>query len=113
MINVEEKREYCISKPQVSEGFPFGGEVLVFKVYSKMFALIDLQNPDTINLKCEPENAIALREKYDEVQPGYHMNNKHWNTISLMGTLSQNQITQFINDSYDLVLKSVPRKELI
>ncbi len=113
MINVEEIREYCISKPQVSEGFPFGGEVLVFKVYSKMFALIDLQNPDTINLKCEPENAIALREKYDEVQPGYHMNKKHWNTISLMGTLSQNQITQFINDSYDLVLKSVPRKELI
>lgn len=113
MINVEEIREYCISKPQVSEGFPFGGEVLVFKVYSKMFALIDLQNPDTINLKCEPENAIALRERYDEVQPGYHMNKKHWNTISLMGTLTQNQITQFINDSYDLVLKSVPRKKLI
>ena len=113
MINVEEIREYCISKPQVSEGFPFGGEVLVFKVYSKMFALIDLQIPDTINLKCEPENAIALRERYDEVQPGYHMNKKHWNTISLMGTLTQNQITQFINDSYDLVLKSVPRKKLI
>lgn len=81
-MNIEELREYCISKKDVTESFPFDETTLVFKVRGKMFALTDLEGELSINLKCDPDLAIELREKYPAVQPGYHMNKKHWNTIT-------------------------------
>ncbi|RLD49686.1 MAG: MmcQ/YjbR family DNA-binding protein, partial [Bacteroidetes bacterium] len=80
-MNIEELRNYCLSKPGVTEGFPFDETTLVFKVMDKMFALTDTHSEFSINLKCDPQKAIELREHYPTVKPGYHMNKKHWNTI--------------------------------
>ena len=110
-MNIEELRDYCLSKPHVKEGFPFGEETLVFKVGQKMFALAGLESEDPyVNLKCNPEYAIELREKFESVTPGYHMNKKHWNTVRLSQELSNRQIQHFINHSYELVVKSLTKK---
>ncbi|MGD8779577.1 MAG: MmcQ/YjbR family DNA-binding protein [Ignavibacteria bacterium] len=109
-MDVEEIREYCLSKKAVTEGFPFNETALVFKVMNKMFALLNLERPYYINLKCDPENTIELREKYEFVIPGYHMNKKHWNTVELESSVKRNQLTEWIDHSYELVVSSFARK---
>ncbi len=109
-MNIEELRDYCLQKPGVTEGFPFGETTLVFKVGEKLFLLAGLEEGDRFNAKCDPERAIELRERYDEVKPGYHMNKKHWNTIQMNGSLTMKQLHEMIDHSYDLVLKSLPKK---
>ncbi len=100
----EDIREYCLAKPGVTEGLPFGPGVLVFKVNNKMFLLMSLdQHPLTFNVKCNPDEAIQLREQFAAVQPGYHMNKQHWNTITIDGSLTLKQIETFIDKSYDLI----------
>ena len=106
-MNIEILREYVIQKPLVSEGFPFGDTVIVFKVKEKVFLLVPLDtSPLQFNVKCDPERAIQLREEYpDTVLPGYHMNKKHWNTIIVDGALSKKQLLEMVNESYQLVGK--------
>ncbi len=106
-MNIETLRSYALSLPGVSETFPFGDDVIVFKVKEKIFLLIPL-NEDGLqfNVKCDPGYALELREQYSCIQPGYHMNKKHWNTIFVDGALSNEQIIKFVDDSYALVNKS-------
>ena len=106
-MNVEDLRLYALSLPGVEETFPFGDDVIVFKINNKIFLLLPL-NAESLrfNVKCNPDNAIELREQYSCIQPGYHMNKKHWNTIFVDGTLGSQQIKQFIDDSYNLVNKN-------
>ena len=110
-MSIEEVREYCINKQKVTEGFPFDNETLVFKVLGKMFCLSNLTYPVSINLKCNPERAIELREEFDEIKPGFHMNKKHWNTIELEGNLTESFIKRMIDDSYNLVVSKLSKKE--
>jgi predicted DNA-binding protein (MmcQ/YjbR family) len=110
-MNIEELREYCIAKSCVTEGFPFDEETLVLKVYGKMFALISLSGDRSINLKCDPEKAIELRERYACVEPGYHMNKAHWNTVRIDGTVPDSLIKEWIDHSYQLVVASVPKSK--
>lgn len=110
-MNIEIFREHCIKKEGVTEEFPFGENTLVFKVSGKMFALTDVDLFTSINLKCDPEKAVLLREHYNAVQPGYHMNKKHWNTIVMDGTIPDPLIFQWIDHSYDLVFESLPLKQ--
>ena len=110
MMNIEEFRNYCLAKPGATEHFPFDDNVLVFKVV-KMFALADVRDFESINLKCDPEYAVELRERYPGVIPGYHMSKKHWNTVSTDGTIPDKEIYQWIDDSYDLIVSSLTKKE--
>ncbi|MGN6395052.1 MAG: MmcQ/YjbR family DNA-binding protein [Mucilaginibacter sp.] len=109
-MNIEELRDYCLQKPAVTEGLPFGEDTLVFKVAGKMFLLTSISQGNSFNVKCDPELAIELREKYPEVQPGYHMNKKMWNTVALDGTLTTRQLHGMIDHSYDEVVKGLPKK---
>ena len=106
-MNIEQLREYVIQKPSVTEGFPFGDTVIVFKVKEKVFLLVPLDTDSLqFNVKCDPEKAIQLREEYpDTVLPGYHMNKKHWNTVVVNGVLSNKQILEMVDESYQLVGK--------
>lgn len=110
-MNIESFREFCLGFEGVTEELPFGPETLVFKVYGKMFALTDVDHFESINLKCEPETAVELREKYDAVLPGYHMNKKHWNTILMNDSVPDKLLKDWIRHSYDLVLKGVPKSK--
>lgn len=110
-MNIEDLRNYCISKKGVTESFPFDEVTLVFKVMNKMYALTNLDGDLTINLKCDPERAILLREQYSVVIPGYHMNKKHWNTIIVDGTINNNLLKEWIDHSYNLVVDSLTRKQ--
>ena len=115
-MTVDAIREYCLGKGrEVTEGLPFGEDVVVFKVREKVFLLLSLDvHPQTFNVKCDPERAIDLRERYESVQPGYHMNKKHWNTVVLDGSIPPREIKAMIDHSYELVSrvsgKSVVRK---
>lgn len=109
-MNAESLRAHCIQKPGVTEGFPFGEPTLVFKVMNKMFALTDIDQFEYVNLKCDPELATELREQYHAVKPGYHMNKKHWNSVSVNQDASDEQILQWVDDSYDLIVASLPKK---
>lgn len=111
-MNIEEAREYCLQLKGVTEGFPFGETVLVFKVMGKMFALLALDREEkTMNLKCDPEKAIELREEYQgQIIPGYHMSKTHWNTIYIESGLSDPFIKELILHSYDLVVSSLTKK---
>lgn len=110
-MNLEELREYCLRKKGVEESFPFDNNTLVFKVMGKMFLLTGLEyQPVQFNAKCDPDKAVELREKYDCVQPGYHMNKQHWNTVICDGSVSQKLLRQWIDDSYDLIVASLPKK---
>jgi predicted DNA-binding protein (MmcQ/YjbR family) len=109
-MNVEEYRNYCISKKGVSESFPFDETTLVFKVMGKMFALTGIEEFSFINLKCDPEKAIELREEYEGVTPGYHMNNLLWNSVSTLGDISDKLIYQWIDASYDLIVDTLTKK---
>lgn len=103
-MNAEDIRNYSIAKDQVEEGFPFGNDTLVFKVKGKIFLLLALNtSPVQFNVKCSPDRAIELRESYDCIKPGYHMNKKHWNTVILDGTLNRLQVLEMIDHSYQLV----------
>ena len=108
-MDAVEFREYCLGKPKTTEGMPFGETVLVFKVAGKMFALMSLDEvPATANLKCDPDLALELRDRYDQVRSGYHMNKKHWNTVEIEG-LPDIELCKMIDHSYDLVVQSVPK----
>ena len=109
-MNIEQLREYCLAKKGATEEFPFDETTLVFKVMGKMFALTDLEEDFSINLKCDPEKAIELREKYPTVLPGYHMNKKHWNTIIIDGSVPDNLLYSWIDDSYQLIVEKLPKK---
>jgi predicted DNA-binding protein (MmcQ/YjbR family) len=109
-MNIEQFRDFCLALPGVTEEFPFGEETLVYKVMGKLFTLTNLDTFESINLKCDPEIAIELRERYDGVSPGYHMNKKHWNTVDIHAGISDKLIYQWIRDSYDLVVDSLPKK---
>ena len=109
-MNIEEFYAYCLQKKGVSEHFPFDEQTLVFKIGTKIFALTDVTSFRSINLKCNPEKAIELREEYAAVQPGYHMNKKHWNTIILFSDLDDQLMKELIDHSYNLVLNSLPKK---
>jgi predicted DNA-binding protein (MmcQ/YjbR family) len=110
-MDIESLRSYCLNKPAVEETFPFGETTLVFKVMGKMFLLTSLDSPVLqFNVKCDPEQAIEWREKYPAVQPGYHMNKKLWNTVTVDGTIPARLLWQMIDDSYRLVIASLPKK---
>ncbi len=109
-MNIETFRSYCLSKKGVSEEFPFDENTLVFKVMGKMFALTDLDNFESVNLKCDPEKAVQLREEFSSVMPGYHMNKKHWNTVLMDASISDRLVKEWIDDSYSLVVDSLPKR---
>jgi predicted DNA-binding protein (MmcQ/YjbR family) len=104
-MNIEILRDYCLSKPHATEGFPFGEDTLVFKVSGRIFALANLDGELSVNLKCDPQLALELREIYSSVTPGYHMNKKHWNTINLDGSVPDKEIFSWIDHSYDLITR--------
>ena len=108
-MNIEDFRDYCLLKPGVTEGTPFGPETLVLKVGGKMFALTDIDTFGSINLKCDPEWAAELREAHDYVLPGYHMNKQHWNTVLIGTGAPEGQLRELIDHSYDLVRASLPK----
>jgi predicted DNA-binding protein (MmcQ/YjbR family) len=110
-MNAEEIRNFVLSLGEVTEGFPFGEELLVMKTNDKMFLILPLQAyPLQFNAKCDPEKAIQWREEYpDSVLPGYHMSKKHWNTVIIDGKLSARQLKEMIKDSYDLVKRKVKK----
>jgi predicted DNA-binding protein (MmcQ/YjbR family) len=111
-MNIEEFTVYCLFKKGVTESFPFGGDTLVFKVMNKMFALCSLDGiPLKANLKCDPEWGVQLRERHDDIFPGFHMNKTHWNTVNLEGTLEDALVKNLIDHSYDLVVKSLSQKD--
>jgi len=110
-MDIETFRGYCLNKKGVDESFPFDDKVLAFKVMGKVFALTSINDAEfTVNLKCDPERAIELRESYEDVQPGYHMNKKHWNTVDVDSDLSFAMIEELINNSYDLVVSKLTKK---
>jgi len=109
-MDIEFFRNYCIQKKGVTEELPFDNNTLVFKVMGKMFALTGIDNFESINLKCDPEEAVKLREKYNSVLPGYHMNKKHWNTIIVNDDMDDKTILHWINHSYDKVVAGLPTK---
>lgn len=109
-MNIEEVREYCLSLPQVTEDFPFDETTLVFRIAGKIFAMVDLENTEWFVLKCEPEYALDLREKYPEISGAWHMNKKYWNQLNLFGTLSDKLIQDLIRHSYNEVIKKLPKK---
>src|SRR5260370_40850051 len=112
-MDLEEFREYCLSKPQSSESTPFGDDVLVFKVGGKMFALASLNEvPATANLKCDPDLALDLRDRYEQVRPGYHMNKKHWNTVEIEEGIPDAELRKMVDHSYDLVVKRLPKSKV-
>jgi predicted DNA-binding protein (MmcQ/YjbR family) len=101
----------CAGLPAAEEDYPFGDGVTVFKVGGKMFALVPLEGePPTMNLKCDPELALELRERYSAVQPGYHQNKRHWNTVTLDGSVADDDLAGMIEDSYELVVRALPRR---
>ena len=105
-------REYCLSKANATESTPFGPDTLVFKVSGKMFALASLDEvPARANLKCNPDLALELRDRYDQVSPGYHMNKKHWNTVEIGTGIPDAELRRMIDHSYELVVKSLPARK--
>ena len=113
-MNIQQLYEFCLSKKGVTEHFPFDEDTLVFKVGGKMFCLTSLKqwesNEPSLNLKCDLDKAEVLRAEYEAIQPGYHMNKKHWNTIEFHSDVNDKMMYQLINDSYDLVFKSLTKK---
>lgn len=110
-MQLEEIRNYCLQKKGVTEDFPFDEETLVFKVLGKMFLLTNINDAMiSVNVKCEPELAIELREKYDSVRAGYHMNKKYWNTVDYTGEFSEKEFYNMINHSYEQVVQGMTKK---
>lgn len=109
-MDLETFRGYCLGLKGVTEEMPFGDTTLVYKVEGKMFALTGIDSFSSINLKCDPEMAIELRERYPAVQPGYHMNKQHWNTILMDYSIADKQLLEWTKNSYDLVVQKLPKK---
>ena len=109
-MHVEDYRNYCLAKKGVEEGFPFDENTLVFKVMGKLFALANIHGFGSINLKCDPDYALELRESYAAVEPGYHMSKKHWNTVTVGHDASDEEIYKWIDHSYNLVVKGLTKK---
>ncbi|GAA3553324.1 MmcQ/YjbR family DNA-binding protein [Snuella lapsa] len=114
-MNIEQLRDYCLSKKETTEDFPFDENVLVFKVLGKIFALVPLdaweQGKASVNLKCDPEYSETLRSDYSSIRPGFHMNKKHWNTVYIHeGELSSEFILHLIDHSHEMVVKTMPKK---
>lgn len=111
-MNADQLKRYLQSMPEAVEDYPFGPDAQVFKILDKVFAIVGQMNGvDQVNLKCDPEEACALRDIFDAVIPGYHMNKKHWNTIILNGTIPKAEITRMVDNSYLLVLKGLSKKQ--
>lgn len=109
-MNIEDFRSYCLSLKGTEEGLPFGDETLVFKVMGKIFALNGITMFTSVNLKCDPERAVELREQYPAVIPGYHMNKRHWNTVLMDGSIPDRLLKEWIKHSYELVVASLTKK---
>lgn len=110
-MTAEDIRAYCLTKPYTTESFPFDETTLVFKVLNKIFALLNLDGALSINLKCDPEKAIELREHYPYVLPGYHMNKALWNTVMVENTIDPHLLKEWIDDSYNLIVEKLPLKD--
>jgi predicted DNA-binding protein (MmcQ/YjbR family) len=110
-MDIEKFRSYCLKKKGVTEEFPFGENVLVYKVMGKMFVLTDLEQFESINLKVEPEMGAELREQYTSVQPAYHMNKKHWITVMMDGAIADKLVFQWIDNSYHLVVSGLTKTQ--
>jgi len=113
MMNIEVIRDYCLSLPKVTEDFPFDNTTLVFRVADKIFAIIDLLKTDSLVVKCNPQAAIELREKYEEIAGAYHMNKRYWNQINLAGNLSDRFVFLQIRYSYNEVVRKMPRNKTV
>ncbi|MES2798510.1 MAG: MmcQ/YjbR family DNA-binding protein [Bacteroidota bacterium] len=109
-MTIEQLRDYCLAKPYTTESFPFDQQTLVFKVDNKMFALADVENFTSVNLKCDPERAIVLREEYFGIIPGWHMSKTHWNTVKVGEDVSNSLFFELVDLSYDLVVQSLTKK---
>lgn len=110
-MNIEAYRTICLNLKGVTEEFPFGEETIVFKVMGKMFTLADVEDFVSINLKVAPEEGVELRERYASVQPGYHMNKKHWVTVLMDGTIPDKLVRSWIEQSYNLVVAGLTKKQ--
>ena len=111
-MTLDEFREYCLAKPGVTAGHPFGPGTLVLKVGSKMFTcLSEDESPLKVNLKSDPQVAVELRDRYEDVTPGYHMNKRHWNTVNLEGAVPEEDVLAMIDESYDLVYAGLKKAE--
>ena len=110
-MNASELRDWCLEHAGAGEDFPFTAEHSVFKVHGKMFALSALgREPLEVSVKCEPELAVELRNSYKVIRPGYHLNKRHWNTITLDGSISDQLVRDLVEDSYDLVVSALPKR---
>ncbi len=110
-MSIEDIRDYCLTLPHSSEAFPFDDVNLVFRVVDKIFAAIDLDRPEWVTMKCQPDYAITLRDSHPEIQGAWHWNKKHWNQVSLYGSLEPDLILSLIRHSYDEVVKKMPKKK--
>ena len=111
-MDLEQFREYCLSRVAATESMPFGEGVLVFKVAGKIFALAALDEiPATVNLKCDPDLALELRDRYEQVQPGYHMNKRHWNTVEIDSGVPEAELRKMIEHSYDSVMRALSKAQ--
>ncbi|MGV0923693.1 MmcQ/YjbR family DNA-binding protein [Empedobacter tilapiae] len=110
-MHIEELRDYCLGLPQVEEKFPFDQSTLVFYIAGKMFCLCNVDKFDSVNIKCDPDKATEIRAIYEAVTPGYHMNKKHWNTIHINKDVKDSLIKEWINDSYNLVILTLPKSK--
>lgn len=110
-MNREQLKDYVLGKRATEETFPFGPEAAVFKVLGKMFALIPVDDPLSVSLKCDPDFAEVLRDTYEAVQPGYHMNKRHWNTVTIDGTIPDNEVEEMVDESYRLVVSKMTKKD--
>lgn len=109
-MTIEDLIAYCSRKPGVTYDTPFGPDVLVFRVMGKLFALAPIDLFESVNLKCDPERAVDLRERYEGITPGYHMNKQHWNTVDVTGSVPKDLVLELVDHSYELVKASLPRK---
>ncbi len=109
-MHIEELQQFCLSLKGTEQKLPFGDDTLVFYVKGKLFCLANISSFEAINLKCDPEEAIMLREQYSDVIPGYHMNKKHWNSVKVNGDLPRKLIEKWIVDSYNLVVSGLTKK---
>ena len=112
-MNIEDLREYCLSRKGTTESFPFDETTLVFKVMNRMFAVTDLEKELSVSIKCEPELAIDLRERYPAVTPAWHFNKVHWNNVRIDGSVDVSLLKEWIDHSYDLIVSRLPKKDKI
>lgn len=111
-MNLEQLQAYLLQKKGTTEERPFGPEALVYKVLGKMFAIVAWEaNPLTISLKCDPDEALFLRDIYPAVRPGYHLNKRHWNTVTIDGSVPEKEFRRMIDDSYSLVVKGLTKSQ--